>query len=332
MDYKTIKNMTTLLEMLRQSDRGIPLKTIRERLELSERHIYRLRDSISEYFNIDIVSKPDPDGPTNSKRWALDGKDIRSPVPLFLDDESWIMLQMILGRGGVFKSREQKEIEGKLRSAIESSFIRDKKRHVKTSYVKFTGARDYSGFDAVISSIGTCLRNNERARISYRAAFRDTEKKYEIDPYTLVDHGGALYLICAVPKYDGNLIRLSVDRIVSFTPTGYHFAIPDGYDPEKHLGESFGITVEEPIRVTVRLFDEAAFYEQSRIWGTDQTVTKEDDSVLISFTASGKHEILRWILSCGGNAVVLEPPELVDMAREEIEGAMARYGKIEAES
>jgi len=325
MDYKTIKNMTALLNILQQSERGVPLRDIRQCLKLSDRNIYRLRDSISEHFNINIDSKPDPDGPTNSKKWVLNDKDIRSPVPLFLDDESWIMLQLLLGRGGFFRSKEQKEIEDKLRSAIESNFLKDKTRHFKTSYVKFTGARNYSGIDRILSSIGACLRKNERARITYRAAFSEADKQYEIDPYTLVDHGGALYLICAVPKHDGSLIRLSIDRIVSFLPTGKNFSIPADYDPELHLGDSFGITVEEPVRVTVRLFGEAAFYEQKRIWGKDQTVKQEEASILLSFTASGKYEILRWILSCGKNAIVLEPPELVRMVRKEHEGSIARY-------
>ena len=332
MDYKTIKNITTLIELLQRSERGVPVKEIRDKLEMSDRNVYRLRNAASDLFSIDIVPKPDPDGPTNSKLWAIGNKNFRLPVPLMLDDESWVYLQLLLGKTDTFKSKHQREIEAKIRNAIRSTFVGDPKRNVKTSCVKFTGARDYSAFDHILAAIGTCLRKNEVARVTYRAAFRTEEKKYEIEPYTLVDHGGALYLVCAVPKHDRNLIRLSVDRIVSFTPAGKYFTIPDDYDPDRHLGKSFGIMVEEPIRVSVRLFGESAFYAQNRVWGTEQEVVAGDDSITLSFTASGIHEIMRWVLSCGKDAVVLAPARLAGMVREEHEGALERAGEYEAES
>ena len=317
--------MTSFIQLLQRSEKGVPIKELRDRLEMSDRSIYRLRDTVSDFYFVDIESERDPDGATNSVVWKLGNKDFRLPVPIWLDDESWIMLQLMLGRSGLFKSKQQKEIEQKIKNAINSTYIGDKTRNVKTSYVKFTGARDYSGMDAMLSSIGRCLRKNESARVTYRAASTEIEKKYEIEPYTLVDHGGALYLICAVPKHDHKLIRLSVERIISFVPTGKKFTIPSGYDPEEHLGESFGITVEEPMNVVVRLFGESAFYAQNREWGKNQTIVSEDESLLLSFTASGKYEIMRWILSCGKDAIAIEPPELVKMVKEEHAGLIARY-------
>ena len=63
----------------------------------------------------------------------------------------------------------------------------------------------------------------------------------------------------------------------------------------------------------------------NREWGKNQTIVSEDESILLSFTASGKYEIMRWILSCGKDAIAIEPPELVKMVKEEHEGIIARY-------
>ncbi len=327
-DYKTLKNITDLITMLQASDRGVPLRDISKRLNLGSRQVSRIRDQAEDLFSVVIEDRPDPDGPTNSKLWIIPDKTFRLPIPLWLDDKSWIALQLILRRGGFLKTKQQRDVEERLRIALESTFLRDKKRHLTTSYAKFSGVRDYSGSEAVLASIGTCLRNNESARVTYRAFASESEKKYEIDPYTLVDHDGGLYLICAVPSHDNGLIRLAIERIISFVPTGRKFKMPASYDPEEHLGESFGITVEEPMRVVVRLFDEAAFFARDRTWGKDQKIEDEGKSIVISFTASGKFEILRWVLGYGKNAAVLEPAELRRMVMEEHSLALARYDNI----
>ena len=106
------------------------------------------------------------------------------------------------------------------------------------------------------------------------------------------------------------------------------FTLKDGYDPEEYLGASFGIIVEDPVRVRVRFTADAAFYARERVWGQEQTVEEEaDGGIILSFTASGLMEIKRWALSFGSAARVLEPENLAASVAAEAEALAAVYRK-----
>lgn len=325
MRYETIDKITVMTGLL-QRPNGVTIRELCDHLECSERGVHRLREKFEETLNIDVVRELDVHGRTNSVRWKLPSETWRSPIPVKLESTSWLMLQLILGRTHFFESPKTKRMIQDLKSKIESSFIRDKKRQLKTTYLKFTGGKDYSDMDAVLSVIGDCLRNNRAASVTYRAAFKTDEKTYDIEPYTLVDHGGSLYLLCAVPKHERKIIALALERIISMKQNINTFKIPDDYSPENYLNSSFGIVVEEPFMVKVHLYAEPAYYALDRIWGNDQSIEEQaDGSIILSFTSSGRFEIMRWILSCGKNAKVLEPSFLVAMVAEEIAGISKMY-------
>jgi proteasome accessory factor B len=64
-----------------------------------------------------------------------------------------------------------------------------------------------------------------------------------------------------------------------------------------------------------------------RRWSPDQTVEHHTDrSVVLEFTARGRPEVVSWILGFGPNAQVLEPDDMVDEVRAQLEQALESYG------
>jgi predicted DNA-binding transcriptional regulator YafY len=43
---------------------------------------------------------------------------------------------------------------------------------------------------------------------------------------------------------------------------------------------------------------------------------------------SGMNEVKRWVLGYGRSAIVLEPPELVNLLRKEAEGMIRAYDRV----
>ncbi len=324
----TIGELIELGNILRGKEKGLSIEQIIVSLgnigiNINRRKIDRLF-GIMESLGARIEAPHDDAGVTNSRRYVM-VRDFNLLTTHELDEKRWLMLQLLIGRRHPFSNREWNDMADSVRNAISGSFNDGKKRHLKTAYVKFTGNRYYDSFKEVFSVISTCLRENKVARVTYHARQGDTDKTYDIEPYTLVDHGGTWYLICGIPKHNRDIRILALDRIKRPLLTTTRFTLPEGYDPERYLGDSFGIMIEEPIRVSVRLHSDHPEYTTNRIWGKEQTIVEEGDSVVLSFTAAGTDEIMRWILSLGKDAEALGPSVLVEKVKAELSQAKNRY-------
>ena len=96
--------------------------------------------------------------------------------------------------------------------------------------------------------------------------------------------------------------------------------MPAEFRPEEQLQRAFGIVEEAAISVRVKFSPAIAHTVKERLWHPSQQIREEEDgSVLLSFEAGGRMEIISWLLSYGRYAEVLEPSDL----REEMRGIVA---------
>lgn len=256
----------------------------------------------------------------------IDEAEYQRTIPVKLDHVERMMLRTILARTRVFDSTRLKPRMDGLRAKLNSTLLHDRVRRIPATVYSFKGSVSYEGKEEIIDTLCECIESRTRATVSYQSAKAKEPKAYDIDPYTLVDHGNALYVIVAVPKHEGNIRILAVDRIRKLARTDETFTIPEAFDPEQYLNPSFGIFIEEPMRVRVRFSPESAVYARERTWGQDQAVTDlAEGAIELAFTAAGFEEIVRWALSFGKGARVLEPEPLVERVREELGRAAEGY-------
>ncbi len=278
---------------------------------------------------IPVQEKPDYHGKTNSKRWFIDPKEYSRSFSIILSDTERLMLRSVLARTKMFEHTELKGNMEILRSKINAVALHDPKRRITTTYASFKGGKDYRGKEEIIDTVLRAIEASVTCTVRYRSANSGGNKTYDIEPYTFVDHGNALYCIVAVPSHNRDIRVLAVERIEAIElHADRPFLLKEGYDPERYLGESFGITVEEPMRVKVRFSREAAFYARERVWGQEQRVEDQaDGGIVLSFTAAGRMEIKRWALSFGKEALVLEPLSLARETAAEAEALAATYAR-----
>ena len=313
-----------IIDLMRRPQ-GASVQEICTKLGCQRTTFYRYQDKLNA-FGISYYNKDDLDGNTSSKRWYIDEDDYRRTIPVKLDHVERMMLRTILGRTRVFDGTRLKPRMDDLRAKLNSTLLHDRTKRIATTVYSFKGSVSYEGKEDIIETLCACIESRTRATVSYQSAKAKEPKQYDIDPYTLVDHGNALYVIVAVPKHESNIRILAVDRIRTLDKTSTTFTIPDAFDPEQYLNPSFGIFIEEPIRVRVRFTADTAVYARERIWGQDQTVVElEDGAIELSFTAAGFEEIVRWALSFGRGARVLEPESLLERVKEELKEAIQGY-------
>lgn len=313
-----------IIDMMRRPQ-GASVQEICTTLGCQRTTFYRYQDKLNA-FGIPYYNKDDLDGNTSSKRWYIDEEDYKRTIPVRLDHVERMMLRTILGRARVFDGTRLKPRMDGLRAKLNSTLLHDRTKKIVTTVYSFKGSVSYEGKEEIIDTLCSCIEGHVRATVTYQSAKAKEPKTYDIDSYTLVDHGNALYVIVAVPKHDGDIRILAVDRIKKLDKTETTFDIPEGFDPEQYLNPSFGIFVEEPMRVSVQFTADTAVYARERTWGLDQDIKElENGAIELSFTAAGFEEIVRWALSFGKGALVLKPEKLVERVKEELNGAYQGY-------
>lgn len=117
-----------------------------------------------------------------------------------------------------------------------------------------------------------------------------------------------------------------VDRIKSIQLLEERFEVDPSFDREAHFAAAFQHEVGGVPQEIVIWFDPpTAPYIRERRWHPTQHIEEHSDgSLTLHFVVRGLNEVKRWVLFYGAGAKVLEPPELVAMVRNEVEG-MSRY-------
>jgi predicted DNA-binding transcriptional regulator YafY len=120
-----------------------------------------------------------------------------------------------------------------------------------------------------------------------------------------------------------------VERIVSATLTQDRYEIPDDFDPDRWLANSWGIWSSDgtpTARIRLRFEASVAHRVREAVWHRSQELTElPDGRVELAVTVAGIVEIRPWILSWGEGVEVLEPPELRETIAASVRDAAARY-------
>jgi len=212
----------------------------------------------------------------------------------------------------------------KIGSVLPPRYAAHMERIAAVSLPLLQGRRDYAPVAGHLQSLRDALIYQYRVRLSYRGAGKGRATTYEVDPYTLVFYKGGLYLVGYAHNRKA-LRTFAAERITGVEVRRERFEIPADYRPGERLKGAFGIVEEEPLEVAVRFSPAVAHAVRNRIWHPSQTVREGDDgSLVLSFTAGGKMEIVSWVLSYGEHVEVLTPAFL----RDEVAGAARRMAQL----
>ena len=156
----------------------------------------------------------------------------------------------------------------------------------------------------------------KRVRIRYShsdAQGQRQESERTLAPYFIEPHpaGHSCYVL-GLDSQSGQLRTFKTERIQTATLTDEPFEIPEDFDGQKRLRDSWIVTDEEPVEVRL-LFHNALAAERAREsrWHTSQQeVQREDGKLELRFRIAGLLEILSWVLGWGDAVEVLQPAEL----------------------
>ena len=140
--------------------------------------------------------------------------------------------------------------------------------------------------------------------------------------------GRSVYLIGFDETVDA-MRTLKVERMRGVTLTQDRYEIPEKFDPDKWLANSWGIWSADttPVaHVRLRFDPSVAPRVRESVWHRSQQLTDlPDGAVEMELWVAGIVEVRPWILGWGDAVEVLEPPELREVVATAVSRAAARY-------
>jgi proteasome accessory factor B len=215
----------------------------------------------------------------------------------------------------------------KVNSVLPPRYAAHLERIARVSLPLLQGSRDYGRIAELLGILRESLLYQYRVNITYDTKGKGDPADYTVDPYTLIFYKGGLYLMGYAHNRQA-LRTFAVERISRVEMGRERFEMPAGFRPEEQFLGAFGIVEEEVMQIKVRFSPAIAHTVRGRRWHPSQSIAEEEDgSVILTFTAGGKMEIVSWLLSYGRHAEILEPPGLRDEMRRNAHDMAILYGE-----
>ncbi len=151
-----------------------------------------------------------------------------------------------------------------------------------------------------------------------------------IRPLGMVCKRNVWYVIAYAPERKGYR-TFRVDQIISIVNhENSTFKYPQGFSITNHIGDSWGVFCDDPVRkVRLRFSRAVANRIKNLRYHHSQEIIEEgrDGSLIVEFEACGFKELQTWILQWGPEVEVLEPLDLREQVRERARQVVQLYGR-----
>jgi predicted DNA-binding transcriptional regulator YafY len=290
-------------------------KTIRRDLETFQAAGFPLKEVVGEF---------------GRKQWHIEaGK--AEPGLNFAYDEA---IALYLGRrfleplaGTMFWEAAQIAFK-KIRASLGTDALKYIDQFGAMFHQTMVGAADYTKKADLIDELMVGIEDRKAVFITYQSLRATEPVTYDIYPYGLIYHRGALYLVGRSPQRE-EICHWKVSRIEAAEVTKVHFQRPEDFDLQQHLAKSFGVYHGDgDVKIVVRFAAAVARYVSEANWHESQKLAAQKDGGLVAeFQLSDTEEIKRWIMSFGQYAVVQEPESLKEEIVLELNSLLAAYSQ-----
>jgi proteasome accessory factor B len=169
----------------------------------------------------------------------------------------------------------------------------------------------------IFDALAKATAHRRQLELVYRkAGSRDAEPRL-VDPYHLANINGEWYLF-AYDHARKDIRTFVPARVQAVKQTGNTFPRPEKFSLENRLRSSFGVhSGEGEFEVVLRFNARVADLIREKKWHESQQLRDlKNGGVELRLKLSSLIEIERWVLSWGGDVVVLKPKELVTAVTE----------------
>ncbi|MBK1812052.1 WYL domain-containing protein [Clostridium sp. YIM B02505] len=303
-------NLLRLLILLKSKKR-MKTKELADNLGVSERMIRKYMDDLAEA-NVNIESIPGPTG-----GYELIGYDYL--LNLNLSSEEAISLQI-----ATTYLKEANNFDFKYQ--LES--LNDK---IKVINERYNQLDDYSD-NIVIKPKSVNLDNENRFELTLQAAciskkklkikynsISSGEKERIIHPYGLITRNNLKYLVAYCENRNKEL-TFKLIRITQVEMLNEKFDLPTSFSIKEFMKNHLGLFHDEDYNLKLLIKKPFSRSVSEGLYAENQVIKwVDEETIIFEGQMSGKTDIIRWILSMRTSVTVLEPENLKNQIKEELE-------------
>jgi predicted DNA-binding transcriptional regulator YafY len=326
------RRLDRLRELLEQHPKGMTLYELADALGVTARSMRRYLREVER--EMDLISGADkPGGPL---RWRIDPSAMPRKVEL-----RRTQAYALLAARRVFEpmrgSTLFEEIDMATKRLVSiarrpgrgpNAGVADARLEERFLYLPFA-PKDYRQKTEELDDLFQAVADLRPLRCRYKRAREAAEERVTIHPYAMVLYREAIY--CVGLHIGRNEVRtFLLDRMrdteVSATE---RFELPPDFKIDDHFQGQFGIwRGTQSIKVVVDFDARVADLVRSRKVHTTQKIASlPDGSLRLSMVVGELTEVISWVLGFGETARVIEPPDLVERVKGELQQALANYSK-----
>ncbi len=166
-------------------------------------------------------------------------------------------------------------------------------------------------------TLAKATADRKQLELTYRKPGQQQTECRVVDPYHFANINGEWYLFAF--DHLRNDIRTFVPaRIKAIRETGKTFQREEKFSVEERLRGSFGVHSDQgEFDVVIRFNEKVADYIREKKWHDSQQLKElKGGAVELRMKLSSLPEVERWVLGWGGNATIVNPPQLAEMVRD----------------
>jgi proteasome accessory factor B len=313
-------NVASILYSKGSGESGVPVAEIARLTGMTTRTVYRDINALDEELGVPVFQ-------AGRGRYGIDRKFFLPPLRLSVPEAIVLFLaSRLIARWSDQYDAAVVSAFTKLADAVPQPIA----RHVAATMLAIGEHDPNEPFSRSFSAVARGWAEGRVVEIDYEPGSAP-RKTARVQPYFLEPDAAlrSVYLI-GFDEAAKAMRTYKVERIRTATLTQDRYEIPDDFDPDAWLANSWGIWSSDgtpTVRIRLRFDASVAHRVREAVWHRSQELNElPDGGVELSVTVAGIVEIQPWILSWGGAVEVLEPTELREAVAAAVRTAAARYG------
>lgn len=303
---------------------GVTVKELAEKMEVSERQIYRDLQAIENSLRVSLVRE----GVGKGVRVRLDATYLPSLSP----EQATVVFLSLLQQKGSALSGHLNELKDALISTLfkyryPPGKLAAEKLQKRVHIVEEMLAEPHK-VGKLFSELVDAIRDSYQVKIWYYSAYSGEEGERVVEPYGLICKHQNWYLVGRCLKR--NDIRVfRVDQIRDVFPyRTERFEYPADFSLQDFMASSWGVINDGNICHVLLKFNRSVVHRIQRvIYHPSQKIEEimADGSAKVSFEVCGITEMMGWLLQWGETVEVLEPAWLREAVRLQAEKIASLY-------
>lgn len=177
----------------------------------------------------------------------------------------------------------------------------------------------------MLKQIRDAIAFRKRLLISYNAFNNEEQTERCVDPYLLEINEGCYHLVCFCNLRKGKRV-FRVSRINSLKVLEESFEKQENFYEEYQNSKFDKLSGEKQINLKLKFSGMAArFVKEYEAEKADRITALDNSEILFEKQTTMTPEILKWVLGYGANVQVIDPAELREQVRKEVEGVLENY-------